>query len=72
MAKAKKMSCTDWLCWLTKLLLIIGGLNWGLIGAFKYNLVDALLGMGSTPARAVYILVGIAALHKLWWFAQKK
>jgi uncharacterized membrane protein YuzA (DUF378 family) len=43
-------------------LLVIGALNWGLVGAFRINLVDRLLGKGSGLSRAVYILVGIAAL----------
>ena len=58
------------------LLIIIGGLNWGLVGAFEFNLVDALFGEGSVLARIVYILVGLAALYKLglWvarWSANK-
>jgi len=43
-------------------LLIIGGLNWGLVGAFDFNLVDTLFGVGSAVSRIIYILVGIAAL----------
>lgn len=46
-------------------LIIIGGLNWGLVGFFDYNLVDALFGTGSVVARVVYALVGVAALYKL-------
>ena len=46
-------------------LIIIGGLNWGLVGFFDYNFVDGLLGEGSTAARVVYVLVGLAALYKL-------
>lgn len=45
-------------------LLIVGGLNWGLVGAFDYNLVDSVLGEGSTLARTVYVLVGLAAVVK--------
>jgi len=41
---------------------IVGGLNWGLIGVFQYNLVDALFGAGSVGAQVVYIAVGVAAL----------
>lgn len=44
------------------LLLIIGGLNWGLIGFFEFNLVDFLFGSGSILSRIVYILVGISAI----------
>lgn len=44
-------------------LVIVGGLNWGLWGAFGFDLVAFLLG-GNTavPARIVYVLVGLAAV----------
>lgn len=44
-------------------LLVVGGLNWLLV-AFKYNLVDSLLGAGSTLAMIVYILVGVSAIFE--------
>lgn len=43
-------------------LVVIGGLNWGLVGAFDYNLVDSLFGAGSALSRVIYVLVGLAAL----------
>ncbi len=43
------------------ILLVVGGLNWGLV-AVGYNLVDMLLGAGSTLANIVYGLVGLSAL----------
>ncbi len=43
-------------------LTIIGGLNWGLIGIFNFNLVDFLFGTGSLLSRIVYVLVGVGAL----------
>lgn len=46
-------------------LLVIGGLNWGLVGAFEFNLVAALFGV-SILATIVYILVGLAALVSLY------
>lgn len=46
------------------LLLIIGGLNWGLIGLFQYDLVAAMFGGATTLlSRIVYTLVGISALY---------
>ena len=42
-------------------LVIIGALNWGLIGGFHYNLVETLFGVG-TITQVVYIVVGVAAL----------
>lgn len=43
-------------------LIIIGGINWGLVGLFDYNLVETLFGSGSAVARVIYTLVGLAAL----------
>lgn len=42
-------------------LVIVGGLNWGLVGLLNLNLVDALLGRGSKLSRLVYILVGLSS-----------
>ena len=47
------------------LLIIIGGVNWGLVGFFDFNLVDTLFGAGSALARVVYAVVGLAAVYKL-------
>lgn len=49
--------------------LVIGGLNWGLVGFFKYNLVDKIFGVGSGGARVVYAIVGLAALWGVWFIA---
>lgn len=46
-------------------LIVIGGINWGLVGLFDYNLVDMLFGAGSALSRVVYTLVGLAALYVL-------
>ncbi len=48
-------------------LLVIGGLNWGLVGFFKYNLVDKIFGVGSGAARVVYAIVGLAAVWGVWF-----
>lgn len=47
---------------LTLVLVIVGGLNWGLVGLFGFDLVAAILGAGSALARVVYVLVGLSAL----------
>jgi len=49
---------------LAVVLLIVGGLNWGLFGAFHFDLVAALLGTYSAISRVVYVLVGLAALYQ--------
>lgn len=46
------------------LLLIVGGLNWLLVGALDFNLVTTLVGDGGI-AQVVYILVGLAAIYEL-------
>jgi len=50
---------------ITLVLVIVGGLNWGLVGLFDFDLVATILGAGSLLARLVYTLVGIAALWQL-------
>jgi len=44
-------------------LIIIGGLNWGLVGLFDFNLVSALFGVDTWLTNLVYILVGLAAIY---------
>ena len=51
---------------LTLILVIVGGLNWGLVGAFNFDLVATIFGGGSLLARLVYILVGLSAIWQLW------
>lgn len=50
---------------ITLILVIVGGLNWGLVGLFDFNLVAALFGEMSTLSRIVYALVGASALWQL-------
>jgi uncharacterized membrane protein YuzA (DUF378 family) len=50
---------------ITLLLLIVGGLNWGLVGLFSFDLVAALFGDMSLLSRIVYALVGASALWQL-------
>ena len=45
-------------------LLVVGGLNWGLVGAAQFDLVATLFGAASMLSRTVYVLVGIAALYQ--------
>ncbi len=45
------------------LLVLIGALNWGLVGLFNFNLVTSLLGTMPTVEKVVYILVGLSAVY---------
>jgi uncharacterized membrane protein YuzA (DUF378 family) len=49
--------------YITLALVIIGGLNWGLIGLFEFDLVTAIFGEMTFLSRAIYILVGLSALY---------
>ncbi|AIY84241.1 MAG: DUF378 domain-containing protein [Clostridium baratii] len=55
---------------LALLLVIIGAINWGLIGIFNFNLVSMLFGDMTTLSRIVYALVGIAGLYSISFFAR--
>lgn len=52
------------------ILIIIGAVNWGLIGAFNFNLVAMLFGVNTVLSRIVYGLVGIAGLWALTFFGR--
>jgi uncharacterized membrane protein YuzA (DUF378 family) len=46
------------------ILVVVGGLNWGLVGAANFDLVGTLFGAMSPLSRVVYGLVGLAALYQ--------
>lgn len=50
--------------WASIVLLVVGGLNWGIIGLFNINVVGTIFGndLGLIP-RIIYVLVGIAAIY---------
>lgn len=49
---------------ITAVLVIVGGLNWGLVGLFGFDLVATLLGEMSLLSRTVYALVGFSAAYR--------
>ena len=49
----------------TLVLLIVGGLNWGLVGLAGFDLVAAIFGEMSLLSRVVYVLVGLSALYQI-------
>jgi uncharacterized protein len=58
-----KMNALDWIA---MVLLMVGGLNWGLVGLINYDLVAALFGTQSALSRIVYVLVGLSALYSIY------
>lgn len=51
--------------WIALILLIVGGVNWLLVGVFEFDLVAAIFGEMSVLSRIVYALVGLAAIYAL-------
>ena len=53
------------------ILMIIGGINWGLVGFFDYNLVDAIFGPNLyVISRVIYAVVGLASLYGISFLFQ--
>jgi len=48
------------------ILVVIGALNWGLVGFFNFNLVSAIFGDRTAMSRIIYALVGIAGLYTIF------
>lgn len=65
----QKLNVLDWI---SMVLLIIGGLNWGLVGAFGFDLVATIFGDMSVLSRVVYVLVGLAAIDAVFATAKMK
>ncbi|MGE5628898.1 MAG: DUF378 domain-containing protein [Solirubrobacterales bacterium] len=54
------------------LLVVVGAVNWGLIGFFQYDLVSMIFGPASVITRIIFALVGIAGIYALSFFARDR
>ncbi|MBS3072884.1 DUF378 domain-containing protein [Candidatus Pacearchaeota archaeon] len=61
----------NWLDWVAIVLVIIGAVNWGLVGAVNFNVVNLILGSISWLERAVYVIVGLAGLYLIYYAVKK-
>ena len=52
--------------WIACIFVLIGALNWGLIGAFHYNVIATFLGAKSDLTRLIYILIGLSGIWSLF------
>lgn len=52
--------------WITWLLVMIGGVSWGLIGFFDFDLLATIFGDMTTITRVLYALIGLSALYMLF------
>lgn len=58
----KKLNTLDWIA---IILVVVGGLNWGLVGIFGFDLVAAIFGDATLISRIAYVFVGISAVYVL-------
>lgn len=58
----RKLGVLDWIA---MILVVIGGLNWGLIGALKLDLIKSIFGDMSALSRIIYAIVGLSAIYVL-------
>ena len=56
--------------WIALILVVVGGLNWGLVCLFQFDLVQAILGSIPVLARAVYTLVGVSAAYTIYYMVK--
>lgn len=64
----KKPNVLDWI---VVIVTFVGGINWGLVGLFHFNLVSTLFGDMSTLSRVVYVVVGLCAIYLLVKFLMR-
>ena len=57
--------------WTALTLIIVGAINWGLVGFFQFDLIAAIFGgMGAWVSRVIYALVGLSGLYALSFYAR--
>jgi uncharacterized membrane protein YuzA (DUF378 family) len=60
------MNKLNTLDWIVVILLVVGGINWLLVGLFSFDLVAYIFGYMTTVARIVYVLIGLSAIYTLF------
>lgn len=77
MARKKKYKGMTMFEWFVTSLVIIGAINWGLIGVTSlmgdsvFNLVDVIFGVGSTLVNIIYVLVGVSGVYSAYRLLNK-
>jgi uncharacterized protein len=64
-----KMNMIDWVAFL---LIVVGGINWGLIGFLSFDLVATIFAFAPIVARIIYCAVGVAAVYSLYMATKMK
>lgn len=63
-----KMKEIDWVAYV---LVTVGAMNWGLVGAFRLDLVQTILGTSPALVQLTYILIGLSGLYWLYKMTMK-
>ena len=58
-----KCSTLDWVAFV---LVLVGAVNWGLVGLFNFDLVGAIFGDMSTLSRIIYVLIGVSGVYVIF------
>ena len=56
--------------WIALVLVIIGAINWGLVGLFKFNLVETIFSSITWLLATIYVLVGLAGLYTIYYVSK--
>lgn len=57
--------------WIVMVLVIVGAVNWGLVGALNFNLVSTLFGSVAWLEMLIYVLVGLSGLYMIYMVSKK-
>lgn len=60
------MKKLNYLDWVAVVLVIVGAVNWGLVGLFNFDLVEAVFGEMTLVSRIVYDLVGLSGIYLIF------
>lgn len=66
MKRGERMAKLSALDWVVLILVTVGAVNWGLVGLFNWNIVEAILGSIPILVTIVYVLVALSGLYKLY------
>lgn len=66
------MNTQKLLDWVALVLVIIGAINWGLVGLFTWNLVETIFGTIPVLVTIIYVVVGIAGLYMIYFATKMK
>ena len=56
--------------WIALVLVIVGAINWGLVGLFDFNLVSLIFGAVGWLETLIYALVGLSGIYMIWWVSK--